>query len=174
MNIEAVTISQNKYDVLRVFASDSVREDHFNEGAAISRFAAFAEEIEGVKIINSRSKKKTEANIMRFMSVLNSLSIRPYYVFIHGDVIEVSWYPNGWHIITSKKNYLELSLEFIKYIDSLYFCKMRVNTGSFDDDPFYKEDMKLPLKKIYNPHFTEYSFGKDADKEIELANSQYS
>lgn len=173
MNIELVTISQNQYDVLMTFAEDYVREDHYMDGAGIGRFSASTEEFEGEKIINVENREETEANIKQFITALNSLRIRPYRVFIDGGVVDVEWYSNGWQIITSRKNYLELSLEFAKYIDSLYFCKMLINTGSFDDDPFYKEDMGNTHTKNYNSHFTKDSFGNDVNKEIEVMNHQY-
>lgn len=160
MNEELITFSQNEYEVIKAFALDKVREDHYQDGNGIYRLSAMVTELGGRKIINKVNTEETKENIKLFINILKLLKIRPCRVYTDFDYLIIDWSPNGDQVVTSREEYLRLSLEFARYIDSITFCTMSVHTNSFDDDPQFNEDGDISnYINNYSPHFLEESFG---------------
>ncbi len=149
--------SENKKKVYEAFLNDTVREDHYSEGNGIYRFSAFAE-------LGCSDEKKLDKDLEELLNELYKLLVKPSRIFVYGNSVEIDWSPNGLQVVTSKENYLNISLEFAKFLDNAYINKLIVNEGSFCDDPDEFTDNQN--REINNhPSFDKECFGYD---EIEI------
>lgn len=150
-------LSPNECKVMEVFARDCVDCDHYESGNEIYRYSAY-------KYCDLSGKTLKEA-IVELLDNLNSIEIRPSRILIWGCNIEIDWTPKPYQVVTSRDEYLQLSLHFAQYLDKINIQDLKINTGSFLDDSY--EIPEYDKEKIkYNPEFDKNCFGWDDEIEI--------
>jgi hypothetical protein len=151
-------MSKNKMEIIESFAYDCFREDHYSGNNAIYRFSAITRN-------EKRSNEDVNNIVENLKSKLYETSIIPSRIQLYYDFsIEVEWHANNFQIVTSKKQYLNLALEFANYIDSINIDILKVNSGTLEDDP--EELIRTKIIKVnYNPIFNQQCFGH---KKIEV------
>lgn len=152
----------NRLDVLEEFNHDYPREDHYCKGNAIYRFSISADTLE-------LSGKDMRIYLHQLLSRLYKLPIVPSRVFIYGEdasCIEIEWAAKAYQVVSSKKQYLDLALQFADFIDEQDIPDFKINTGTFNDDPeFIKHNDTKEVNKC--PEFNYECFGH---KVIEIEN----
>lgn len=146
---------ENERKVYKIFECDALRHDHYSDGNGIYRFDALA-------YFNCSCKNDIGEVAEEILERLYKLEVKPSRMSIFEDCIEVSWEANGFQIVSSKEQYLKLSLEFAKFLDSANIKELKLNEGSFDDDPEYTE----PVINL-NPKFDNTCFGSNEIKVID-------
>lgn len=156
----------NVEETKRAFEEEYIREDHYDGNNGIYRFAANITMFSNKKIIIPDDDEATMRNIQELKLKLESLEIPPSAIFIyrHTDSIAIDWWANGYQVVSSKEEYLKISLEFSEYIDKLTFADFEINTGMYCDDPFYTSGDEQKVYKNYNTRFILENFGSSGEK----------
>lgn len=151
-------LTKNENMVYEAFEKGKVDEQHYEKDFALYRFSAF-------KYIPYENINQFEEEVTETLTRLHTLNIRPERVFLYGGRIEIDWTPRAHQCIQSREEYLELALEFAKFIDQLGDRDIEVNTGSFFDDAYLVPSHEKHKIK-YNPKFNRERFNWNEEIEV--------
>lgn len=138
-------------------------EDHYSGEHSLYRLAA---EIR----FNTRLYPKEASDELKYvLNKLSNLPVRPDHLFVNGgDRWEVVWYAKEHQVVTSKKQYIQLILEFVSFLEEhpspLFMMVMQ--EGFFWDDP---NDCisGLPNEALnFSPQFNANCFGHEGEIEV--------
>ena len=127
-----VMFTKNQYAIVETFVTND-SWCIYNGEDGIYRFSAIATDIYKVRIFNPDNIEETESNIKILLDLVRGLPIKPDYIAICDDYIDLMWTSNGCQVVKSHLDYFKISFEFANYIDTLDFSDLEINTGSFDD-----------------------------------------
>jgi hypothetical protein len=157
MNLSNVK-SENERKVIDAFNNGRVDEEHYQKGYALYRFSA-------IKHIDYKNINDLEEACTETLTKLHFIDIRPERIFLYNGSLEIDWTPRAHQCIQSREEYLELALEFAKFIDQLGDRDIEVNSGSFFDDAYLVPSYEKHKIK-YNPKFNRKCFNWNNEIEV--------
>ena len=163
-SIDMDKYSRNEIEIMREFKEypQSIRTDHYDGKHSLSRLAATVTELFG-KPIFTEDQIQTEKNIEIVKNILESQEIKPYSIFIFDPIIYVNWVSNGDQIVRSIEEYMELSLEFARYIDNIKCLSIEVQIGMYSDDPDKIEPSVQFSEECFDRTFGDRSYMEEMD-----------
>lgn len=114
---------------LALAALIEARGDHCDGVNAIYRLAAC------VPIPEKTSVDGLRRQIKSLSKQLSLLQVQANRILIHDNMLEIDFYPKGFQMVMSKGQYTGLLLEFAKFLDESNISDIKIQTGSYDDDP---------------------------------------
>lgn len=148
---------------LHLIYDADMRKDHYDGEHSLYRLSAII--TFNTRIYSTRTSRE-QGYILNYLS---QLPVRPHHLFIkNGYTWEVAWYANHNQVVTSKKQYVQLILEFISFLEQhqapLFI--MEIQDGFLLDDPAERIS-GLPNEEInFSPTFNDICFGNDDEIEV--------
>lgn len=128
-----------------------LRKDHYDGMNALYRFSA---------VIDIKCRENSMPNeIIKMLRTLKSLDVVPNEVVVFSNRIEIHWYPKGYQMVLSYKQYLEIVRNFISYINRLDDYDLKFLKRCLTEDPD-RTVWGVPNEFInFKPNFNSNCFG---------------
>lgn len=140
-----------------------MREDHYDGEHSLYRLSAYA------KFNTHLYLPEASKELEYVVDYLSQLPVRPHHLFVdNGYGWEVVWYAKEHQVVTSQKQYVQLILEFVSFLEQNEspFFSFVLQEGFLLDDPAERIS-GLPNEALnFSPEFNASCFGNDDEIEV--------
>lgn len=141
--------SSIKLDIVNEFTNGYVNKDHYQvKGSTFERFSA-------TKTFGTNITKDIFEE--QLASILQ-MKVIPNQIFIHEDMMDLTFWPRKYFYFKNKTEYLKLMLKFADFIEGSGIEGLKVNLGSLDDSA---EEPINDLEVRKDIEFNKHEFGSN-------------
>ncbi len=139
------------------------REDHYDGEHSLYRLSAY------VTFNTHLYLPEATKELEYVLNYFSQLPVRPHHLFVdNGYGWEVVWYAKEHQVVTSQKQYVQLILEFVSFLEQNEspFFSFVLQEGFLLDDPAERIS-GLPNEALnFSPEFNALCFGNENEIEV--------
>jgi len=148
------------YTAMELWSNGSFREEHYDGENGLYRLSARI----------PLDPKSTALRVIEYshyvIGKLYQLSVIPSRMFIYDDKFEIDWVANGYQVVSSKAQYMDLILHFAHFLEKNKLENIDIQTGFIDDCPGGNIH-EISINEInFSPQFNKECFGSKGTIEV--------
>lgn len=158
-------INEKSNSEIAISALTEASHNHFEGEYALYRMAAY------VPVEKGASPAGLQRQLNKLKKELLKLRVKADRIMLFDDMLEISFFPNGYQMVMTRGQYAGLQLEFAEFLDDSGIDGIKIQGGCYNDDPDYSVTAASNHQINFFPEFNSLCFGARSDDPIEVVNA---